>query len=137
MSTIIPGKNPTKPYTVRYRHEGVQRERSFATKREATGFQAKFEHDSREHSFVDPREGKVTFTEYVDGWIANLDRSPNTKASYRSVLVSQLRPHFNGRTLAQVAGDREGVQTFLASLTCGQARKAQCLVVILGAVREL
>jgi hypothetical protein len=36
MSVIIKGKNPRKPHTVRYWADGRQRERSFATAREAT-----------------------------------------------------------------------------------------------------
>jgi hypothetical protein len=36
MSVIIEGKNPRKPHTVRYWADARQRERSFATAREAT-----------------------------------------------------------------------------------------------------
>jgi hypothetical protein len=35
MSVIIKGKNPRKPHAVRYWIDGRQRERSFATAREA------------------------------------------------------------------------------------------------------
>ena len=38
VSTIIAGKNTRKPYTVRYWLDGKQRERSFATSREAKAF---------------------------------------------------------------------------------------------------
>jgi hypothetical protein len=54
MAVVVRGKNPGQPYTVRYFHENRQRERSFRSKREADEFNAKFEHDSREHSFTDP-----------------------------------------------------------------------------------
>lgn len=40
MSKIITGKNPRKPYTVRYWADGRQRERSFVTLREAEAFRA-------------------------------------------------------------------------------------------------
>jgi hypothetical protein len=61
-SEILPkGKNTRKPYTLRYWHEGRQRERSFVTLREARDYQAKFEHDSREQTFIDPRTSAETF----------------------------------------------------------------------------
>ena len=41
MSKIIKGENLRKPHTVRYRGDGRQRERSFATAREARDFQIK------------------------------------------------------------------------------------------------
>ncbi len=46
-----------------------QREKSFRTATEAKGFKAKFEHDSREHSFTDPRDGKVTFLDAATRYI--------------------------------------------------------------------
>ncbi len=136
VATIIKGKNPVKPYTVRFRHDGSQRERSFRTRREAEDFRAKFDHDSREQSFIDPRAGSVAFAEYAATWIDGLDRSPNTKTAYRSVLASQVAPAFTGRTLAQVASDREGVQLLICGMSAGTSRKSAALVVILGTVRE-
>ena len=37
MSVIVKGKNPNKPHTVRFWVDGRQRERSFATAKEAEG----------------------------------------------------------------------------------------------------
>src|SRR5258708_36478564 len=108
MATIIKGKNPNKPWTVRYFYEGKQKEKSFRTKGEADGFKIKFEHDSREHSFVDPRDGKTTFLEAATRYIDNLDRAPNTKSAYRTSLRASLAP-LHSRTLASIAQDRDGI----------------------------
>lgn len=58
MSVIIKGKNPRKPHTVRYWADGRQRERSFATAREATDFKIKTDHDTRAQIFVDDKLGR-------------------------------------------------------------------------------
>jgi len=113
MATIIRGKNPLKPHTVRYQDQGRQRERSFATAKEARDFRIKFEHDSRESIFVDPRAGSIPFTEAVSAWIDRHPGADGTKKGYRSILAAHITPAFAGRNLAQVAQDREAVQTFL------------------------
>jgi integrase len=138
MATVVKARhaNARKPWTVRYTFEGRTRERSFRTKGEATEFKTRFEHDSREHVYVDPRNGSTPFIEYAEGWISRLDRSPNTKATYRSVLASQIAPALSGRTVAQVAGDREAVQALISGMDAGASRKSAALVVILGSIRE-
>jgi len=113
MARIIKGKNPNKPWTVRYFHESRQRERSFATKREAANFIAKFEHDKRESIFVDPTLGKIMFNDYAATWIERRNLADNSKEGYRTVLNAWIAPAFAGRTLAQVAADREAVQELL------------------------
>ena len=47
MSVIVRGKNPNKPYTVRFWVDGRQRERSFRTRKEADDFKIKTDHDVR------------------------------------------------------------------------------------------
>jgi integrase len=116
VAVIIKGKNPRKPYTVRYQHQGRQRERSFATQREAKDYLAEFERQSRLNLFVDPRAGSTPFTEYAERWIDNRDCAPGTRDSYRSALAKYIAPAVNGRTLAQVSQDREVVESLLASL---------------------
>ena len=86
MSTIIPGKNPNLPYTLRYYHDGRQREKTFRTKREAKDFQAKFEHDSRENIFVDPRESAVKFRDASAQWVSRLTGAESSKRVYRNAL---------------------------------------------------
>jgi hypothetical protein len=46
MSVIIKGKNVNKPFTVRFWIDGKQKERSFSTRKEASGFKIKTGHDA-------------------------------------------------------------------------------------------
>jgi hypothetical protein len=77
---------------VRYQYEGKQRERSFATRREADEFKIKFEHDSREHQFIDPRAGSETFGSYAERWIDQHHGAAGTKRNYQSTLSKHIRP---------------------------------------------
>lgn len=84
-SKILKGKNARKPYTLRYWDEGRQRERSFATLREARDFQAKFEHDSREGTYIDPRASAETFGSAARRMIAD-QANANTREAYAGSL---------------------------------------------------
>jgi integrase len=110
------GSGSKKPWTVRYQYQGRQRERSFATKREADDFKAEFERQSRLNLFVDPRNGSISFIEYAERWIEGLDLAPNTISGYRLTLSRHIAPAMAGRSLAQVSQDREAVEAILASM---------------------
>ena len=127
--------NPSarKPFTVRYWDDKGQHERSFRTAGEAREFRIKFEHDSREASFVDPRAGRVDFCEAVETWIARHPASTGTKRNYSAIYRTHLRPAFEGRTLAQVAQDRAAVQELLittmpAKCCAGRVQLARQLI---------
>jgi integrase len=132
MATYVKGKNPRKPHTIRYQDNGRQRERSFATKREADDFKIKFEHDNREHTFVDPRAGKATFKDAAEAYIDNLDRAANTKTGYRVSLRTSCKS-IHGRTLASLAQDRDGVVALINGLkedkSASTANVARSLIV--------
>jgi integrase len=113
MSVIIKGKNLRKPHTVRYWVDGKQRERSFATAREARDFQIKTDHDVRAQIFVDDRAGRENFGEAADKWLAGLAKSAGTKKVYGNVWNAWVKPAFGDRTLAQVASAREDVSQLL------------------------
>lgn len=113
MATIIKGKNKNRPYTVRYFHEGRQRERSFRTWREANDFKVKFEHDSRERIFVDPAKANVPFREYANGWLERHTGKPRTLEIYRTLLDKYILPAMGGKRLSSVATDREDLEKFL------------------------
>ena len=113
MATIIRGKNLRKPYTVRYRDQGKQRERSFRTWREANDFRVRFEHESREQSYVDPRLASERFRDVAQLWLARHPGAPATKGLYDSVLRNHILPAIGDRSLASVAKDRDGIQTLL------------------------
>lgn len=113
MATIVKGKNKDKPYTVRYRHEGKQRERSFRTSKEANDFKAKFEHDSREQIFVDPKAHSDKFRDAAEKWVSRLNGSANTKRIYRSMLAGHINPVMGDWSLLKVSTSREEVTSFL------------------------
>lgn len=113
MATIIVNKNARKKYTVRYYHGGRQREKSFVTKREAQDFKAKFEHDSRAQTFVDPRLASEKFSAVAERWLARHPGAPNTIRAYTAALRLHVLPVFGDRALNAVAQDREGFETFL------------------------
>ncbi len=107
------GQNTRKRYTVRFRLDGRQRERSFATLREARDFMAKVDHDTREHTFTDPKLGTEAFAAYAARVVAGMAVSDGTRKLYSGILRTWIEPFASVRTLAQVARDREGAVTLL------------------------
>ena len=113
MSVIVKGKNPNKPHTVRFWVDGRQRERSFATAKEAKDFQIKTDHDTRAQIFVDDRAGRQRFSEAAAVWLDRKAITEGTKAGYRSILNAHINPVIGDRSLASVANDRDTVQDLL------------------------
>jgi integrase len=101
MATILKGKNPRKPYTVRYWIADRQREKSFTTRHEASDFKIKVEHDVRARIFVDP-DVKTTVNEYLDAWLAKHAVSEQTRRVYRSVYYNRVKPALGDRPLGKV-----------------------------------
>jgi integrase len=134
MAKLIKGKNPRKPWTVRYWHEGRQREKSFTTKREADDFVAKYEHDRRESIFIDPKLGSVTFGEYAQRWIDQHHGTDSTKAMYQGLLTHHLKPELGNRSIRHVAAGREDVKQLLTvtlpakDLAAGRVKLAYVLI---------
>lgn len=111
-------------WTLRYSVHDRQREMSFkddvdsrgrvkygSGKRKAKDAQLKIVHDKRAQgeSFVDPRSGRVDFCEAVDKWINRHPGTESTKDYYQTLANAWIRPAFTGRSLAQVAVDRDRV----------------------------
>jgi integrase len=132
MSVIIKGKNPRKPHTVRYWVDGRQRERSFATAREAQDFRIKTDHDTRAQIFVDDKLGREDFGAAVDAWIDRHAVTESTRAGYRVTARAWVKPAFAGRTIAQVANDRDRAADLLAKdmghLSITRRRQARTII---------
>lgn len=111
-------------WTLRYSANGKQREQSFKdTVNQATGranygsgkrlaldAQLKLTHDKREQgrTFVDhTKSGREDFATAVDAWIERHAVTGTTKARYRDTARKWVKPTFEGRSVAQVAGDRD------------------------------
>jgi integrase len=127
MAVIVKGKNTRKPHTVRYQDHGRQRELSFATPREARDFKIKYDHDQRANIFVDPRAGKIDFTQAVEAWITCRALADGTRRNYLAITHAHIAPAFAGMTLAQVAQDREAVITFLTVTMPSKVTQARVL----------
>jgi integrase len=138
VSVIIKGKNARKPHTVRYWVDGRQRERSFATVKEARDFKIKTDHDVRAQIFVDDKLGRQNFGEAAQAWLGALPRSEQTKLAYASVLNAYVKPALGAKTISQVAGDREAVTRLLtmtmASLS--HTRRSKALYIVTSVLDE-
>jgi integrase len=118
VSTIVrKPANTRKSWVVRYQANGKQRERGFATRALARDFQVKTDHDLREQTYADPRDGRGLFGEAAEAYLARLAIVDRTRATYREVWSRHLAPALAHRTLSQVAADRDGVARLL---TAGQ-----------------
>ena len=133
MSVIVRGKNPNKPYTVRFWVDGKQRERSFRTRKEADDFKIKTDHDVRAQIFVDDRAGRLRFADAATAWLDRKAIAEGTKRNYRSILDAHVNPVIGDRTLGHVANDREIVQDLLtrtmAHLSYSRRKVARQIIV--------
>ena len=133
MATIIKGKNPDKPYTVRYRADGKQREKSFRTQQEAKDFRLSVEYDVRNHTFTDPQASRGNFGQACETWISRLACAPRSRDVYQGTYHKHLAPVLGGRTLGSVAADRDSVAELLtvtmAGLSVSPRRQARMIVV--------
>lgn len=141
-----PGGRERKPWLVRYwdgaanNGRGRQSERSFRTQREARTFVTSLD-SARLATGAYPNlaAGKIMFADYVATWIESLDRAAGTRRDYRSMLHKHIGPTFQGKTLAQVSQDREGVTAFLAGLRqmgLSAASVGKARTVIVGTLTE-
>jgi integrase len=129
-------------WTLRYWADGKQTNRTFrdttgpdnevrygSGKKLAEDFQVKLMHGKRagDVSFADTKKGDVPFIEYCEDWIA---RRPavGTRTTYMAALA-HLRAGLAGRTLRQVANDREGVQALISGVPGTYQAKSRIVLV--------
>jgi hypothetical protein len=111
---------------------GAARERSFKDEvrngRTAYGSGKKLAQDAQLKLTVDKRAGDKTFADYMkagkanfgeaaEGFIARLQVNDRSRKIYQGTYDTHVKPVFGGRTLAQVAGDRDGVLDLLTVIT--------------------
>lgn len=136
MSVIVKGKNPVKPYTVRYWVDGKQREKSFALLKGNTGaeaFKTKVDHDTRAQIFVDDKLGRENFGTATEAWLQRYPCKDRSRAALMSVWNVWVKPAFSNRSLSQVASDRDGVADLLTvkmrHMSIDRRRKARMIIV--------
>ena len=121
-------------WTLRYWADGKQRERSFQDEvrngRTAYGSGRKLAQDAQLKLTVDKRAGDKTFADYgkagkanfgaaAETFIARLQVNQRSRESYLSTYNKHVKPVFGGRTLGQVADDRDGVLDLLTVTMAG------------------
>jgi len=140
-------------WTLRYWANGKQREQSFkddvdgqgrvkygSGQRKAKDARLKITHDKRADgaSFVDPRSGRADFCMAVDMWIDRHAVAESTRSRYRDTARAWVMKKFAGRSVAQVASDRDGVTDLLVKdmghLSITKRRQAR--TIITGTVQE-
>jgi integrase len=114
VSSIVKGRSAGKPYSVRFRDpSGASRERAFATLAEARAFKTDADHAARYGNPVDTRAARGPFGELALAWIAAAPVGERSRDTYRAAYSKHVASAFAGRTLAQVAGDRDAVTNLL------------------------
>jgi integrase len=135
-------------WTLRYFANGKQREMSFkddvdgqgrvkygSGQRKAKDARLKITHDKRADgaSFVDPRGGREDFCEASDQWIDRHPVTETTRGKYRHTSGKWVKTTFAGRTVAQVAADRDRVIDLLVRdmghLSITQRRQARTIII--------
>ncbi len=134
-------------WTLRYFANGKQREMSFkddvdgqgrvkygSGQRKAKDARLKITHDKRADgaSFVDPRAGREDFCAAADKWIDRHAVTESTRDRYRDTARVWVNNAFAGRTVAQVASDRDGVADLLVKdmghLSITKRRQARTII---------
>jgi integrase len=126
-----------KPYTLRYWDASGQHERSFVTVKDRKDFAVKFEHDSREGTYIDPKLGDVTFSEYAAKWLAQHGGTESTRRAYSSSLKCHINPVIGDVPLRKIGREqlRDLLLADLPSKSLGPhgiARAAQVINAVLG-----
>lgn len=77
----------------------LESEPGFTTKTAAEEYGRDQEAAIRGNTYVDPRSGLITLTEWVNEWFPSLDLEPSTLDSYRYLIEVHILPEFGHRTL--------------------------------------
>lgn len=91
-------------YKARYRdHLGRSRSKTFRLKKDASDFLKTVGADIIRGSYVDPRLGRITFSEWADHWLeTKVNLRPGTYARYRRIVRRSLIPAFGPTQIAKI-----------------------------------
>jgi Phage integrase, N-terminal SAM-like domain len=101
----------------------------FTSRKDAENYGRDQEAAIRTNTYVDPRAGRLTLTDWVNRWFPALDLEPTTLANYRYLIEVHILPAFGDRPLA--VADRRGDQHL------GTGDRRGRLLVTYGARREV
>ena len=74
----------------------------FRTRKAAENYGRDQEAAIRNHTYVDPRAGQLSLTEWVNRWYPALDLEPTTLSNYRYQIEVNILPEFGHRPLASL-----------------------------------
>jgi integrase len=77
----------------------------FHTRKAAENYGCDQEAAIRANTYVDPRAGKITLTEWVNQWYPALDLEPTTLSNYRYQIEVHILPAFGNRALASITAE--------------------------------
>ena len=77
----------------------------FTTRKAAEEYGRDQEAAIRNHTYVDPRAGQTTLTEWVNQWYPALDLEPTTLSNYRYQIEVHILPTFGNRALASITAE--------------------------------
>jgi integrase len=72
----------------------------FKTRKAAENYGRDQEASIRNHTYVDPRAGQLSLTDWVNRWYPALDLEPTTLSNYRYQIEVNILPEFGHRSLA-------------------------------------
>jgi integrase len=81
----------------------------FTTRRDAENYGRDQEASIRSNSYVDPRAGRITLTEWVNQWFPALDLELATLSNYRYRIEAHILPEFGDRTLESLTPEEINV----------------------------
>ena len=90
----------------------LESEPGFTTRKAAEDHGRDQEAAIRNNTYVDPRAGQITLTEWVNQWYPALDLELTTLSNYRYLIEVHILPVFGHRTLASLAQAREEIATW-------------------------
>ncbi len=114
----------------------MQSQPGFTSRKDAESFGRDQEAAIRANTYVDPRAGRITLTDWVNLWYPALDLEPATLANYRYYIEVHILPAFGDRTLTSLTAqeistwERQIVTSGYAPSTARDARSK--LVTLLG-----
>ena len=88
----------------------LESEPGFTTRKAAEDHGRDQEAAIRNNTYVDPRAGQITLTEWVNQWYSALDLELTTLSSYRYLIEVHILPVFGHRTLSSLAQARHCVR---------------------------
>lgn len=116
MANIIKGKNPVKPYTVRYREQRPphkQREKSFRTRKEADRFLSDLTRAASYGEDLNLTAAKASFTDAVEHWLSAVAVNERTRETYASNYHSNILDVYASLSVRDAASDRQTAEKLL------------------------